>query len=49
MMVCSNGDVNDCTDAAAACLHNLRKTFRYGGRKNVPLREEIQALAVSQI
>ncbi|KAK6169157.1 hypothetical protein SNE40_020262 [Patella caerulea] len=30
--------------AATLCLQNLRKTFRYGGRKNVPLREEIQAL-----
>nr|KAG5714690.1 hypothetical protein BaRGS_000178 [Batillaria attramentaria] len=31
--------------AAALCLQNLRKTFKYGGRKNVPLREEVQALA----
>ena len=36
-----------CPDAAALCLQNLRKTFKYGGRKNVPLREEVQALAVS--
>lgn len=35
------------SDAAALCLQNLRKTFKYGGRKNVPLREEVQALAVS--
>ena len=33
--------------AAAICLQNLRKTFKYGGRKNVPLKEEIAALAVS--
>jgi hypothetical protein len=33
--------------AAAICLQNLRKTFKYGGRKNVPLKEEINALAVS--
>ncbi|KAL8573674.1 hypothetical protein ACOMHN_007227 [Nucella lapillus] len=31
--------------AAALCLQNLRKTFKCGGRKNVPLREEVQALA----
>ncbi|XP_076448222.1 unconventional myosin-XV-like isoform X2 [Babylonia areolata] len=30
---------------AAQCLQNLRKTFKYGGRKNVPLREEVQAVA----
>lgn len=33
--------------AASICLQNLRKTFKYGGRKNVPLTEEISALAVS--
>lgn len=33
--------------AASICLQNLRKTFKYGGRKNVPLKEEIGALAVS--
>lgn len=33
--------------AAAICLQNLRKTFKYGGRKNVPLAEELSALAVS--
>lgn len=27
---------------ADICLKNLRKTFRYGGRKNVPLRDEIE-------
>ncbi|GFR82922.1 myosin-XV, partial [Elysia marginata] len=32
-------------NAAALCLHNLRKTFKYGGRKEVPLKEEIVALA----
>lgn len=35
--------------AAAICLQNLRKTFKYGGRKNVPLKEEINALAVSVV
>lgn len=35
--------------AAAICLQNLRKTFKYGGRKNVPLREEIGALSVSLV
>ena len=35
-------------DASALCLHNLRKTFKYGGRKDVPLKEEIVALAVRQ-
>ena len=33
--------------AASICLQNLRKTFKYGGRKNVPHEEEIRALAVS--
>ena len=33
--------------ASAICLQNLRKTFKFGGRKNVPLKEEINALAVS--
>ncbi|BFZ03794.1 hypothetical protein BsWGS_06833 [Bradybaena similaris] len=32
-------------NAAALCLTNLRKTFKYGGRKDVPLREEVVALA----
>lgn len=35
-------------DIAALCLQNLRKTFIYGGRKNVPLREELSAIAVSR-
>ncbi|XP_060553902.1 unconventional myosin-XV-like isoform X5 [Ruditapes philippinarum] len=35
--------------AAAICLQNLRKTFKYGGRKNVPLKEEINALANGRI
>lgn len=29
------------------CLQNLRKTFKYGGRKNVPSIEEISAISVS--
>lgn len=37
------------SDAAALCLTNLRKTFKYGGRKDVPLREEVMALAVSYL
>ncbi|KAI8796897.1 unconventional myosin-XV isoform X2 [Biomphalaria glabrata] len=32
-------------NAAALCLNNLRKTFKYGGRKDVPLKEEVIALA----
>lgn len=32
---------------AQSCLHNLRQTFKYGGRKNVPSRDELQALTVS--
>ncbi|XP_059156810.1 unconventional myosin-XV-like isoform X1 [Physella acuta] len=32
-------------NAAALCLNNLRKTFKYGGRKDVPLKEEVVALA----
>ncbi|XP_052263037.1 unconventional myosin-XV-like isoform X3 [Dreissena polymorpha] len=35
--------------AAGICLQNLRKTFKYGGRKNVPLKEEINALANGRI
>nr|XP_034311051.1 unconventional myosin-XV isoform X10 [Crassostrea gigas] len=35
--------------AASICLQNLRKTFKYGGRKNVPLTEEISALANGRI
>lgn len=30
------------------CLHNLRKTFRYGGRKNVPSIEEIAAISAGR-
>ncbi len=32
---------------AAQCLQNVRTTFRFGGRKNVPSRVEIEALTVS--
>lgn len=32
---------------AMVCLQNLRKTFKYGGRKNVPSVEEISAISVS--
>lgn len=43
---------NNCTDflflaLAAQCLTNLRTTFRYGGRKNVPSKVEIEAMTVS--
>lgn len=31
---------------AMVCLQNLRKTFKYGGRKNVPSIEEIAAISV---
>ncbi|CAB4053995.1 unnamed protein product [Lepeophtheirus salmonis] len=34
---------------ALVCLHNLRKTFRYGGRKNVPSIEEITAIVAGRI
>ena len=30
------------------CLHNLRKTFKYGGRKNVPSIEEITAISAGR-
>ncbi|XP_022668747.1 unconventional myosin-XV-like isoform X2 [Varroa destructor] len=33
---------------AMVCLHNLRKTFRYGGRKNVPSIEEIAAISAGR-
>ncbi|XP_040563865.1 unconventional myosin-XV [Lepeophtheirus salmonis] len=33
---------------ALVCLHNLRKTFRYGGRKNVPSIEEITAIVAGR-
>ncbi|OWF46490.1 unconventional myosin-XV-like isoform X2 [Mizuhopecten yessoensis] len=35
--------------AASICLQNLRKTFKYGGRKNVPLKAEISALADGRV
>lgn len=34
---------------ALLCLQNLRKTFAYGGRKNVPSIEEIAALSAGRI
>lgn len=30
------------------CLQNLRKTFKYGGRKNVPSVEEITAISAGR-
>ncbi|CAG0891500.1 unnamed protein product [Darwinula stevensoni] len=33
---------------ALVCLQNLRKTFRYGGRKNVPSIEEITAITAGR-
>ncbi|KAI1292214.1 Unconventional myosin-XV [Halotydeus destructor] len=33
---------------ALLCLQNLRKTFKYGGRKNVPSIEEIAAISVGR-
>ncbi|XP_028967897.1 unconventional myosin-XV-like [Galendromus occidentalis] len=33
---------------AGVCLLNLRKTFRYGGRKNVPSIEEIAAISAGR-
>merc|ERR1711899_245776 len=33
---------------ALVCLHNLRKTFKYGGRKNVPSIEEISAISAGR-
>ena len=30
------------------CLQNLRKTFKYGGRKNVPSVDEITALTAGR-
>lgn len=33
---------------ALVCLHNLRKTFKYGGRKNVPSLEEITAISAGR-
>ena len=33
---------------AMVCLQNLRKTLRYGGRKNVPSIEEITAITAGR-
>jgi myosin-15 len=33
---------------ADVCLKNLRKTFKYGGRKNVPSIEEIAAISAGR-
>ncbi|GBM19264.1 Unconventional myosin-XV [Araneus ventricosus] len=33
---------------AMVCLQNLRKTFKYGGRKNVPSIEEISAISAGR-
>ncbi|KAJ9573627.1 hypothetical protein L9F63_008968, partial [Diploptera punctata] len=33
---------------ATVCLHNLRKTFKFGGRKNVPSVEEITAISAGR-
>lgn len=33
---------------ALVCLHNLRKTLKYGGRKNVPSIEEIAAISAGR-
>ncbi|KAE8738383.1 hypothetical protein FOCC_FOCC016138 [Frankliniella occidentalis] len=33
---------------AMVCLQNLRKTFKYGGRKNVPSVEEITAISAGR-
>lgn len=33
---------------ALVCLHNLRKTFKYGGRKNAPSVEEITAITAGR-
>lgn len=33
---------------ASLCLYNLRKTFRFGGRKNVPSIEEIAAISAGR-
>jgi len=37
-----------CHGTALVCLHNLRKTFKYGGRKNVPGVEEITAISAGR-
>lgn len=33
---------------AIVCLQNLRRTFKYGGRKNVPSIEEIAAISAGR-
>lgn len=33
---------------AEVCLQNLKKTFKYGGRKNVPSIEEIAAISAGR-
>ena len=33
---------------ALVCLHNLRKTFKYGGRKMAPSIEEITAISAGR-
>ena len=33
---------------ALVCLHNLRKTFKFGGRKNTPSIEEITAITAGR-
>jgi myosin-15 len=33
---------------AGVCLQNLRKTLRYGGRKNVPSVEEVTAVSAGR-
>lgn len=33
---------------ASVCLQNLRKTLRYGGRKNVPSVEEVTAVSAGR-
>ena len=33
---------------AAACIRNLRQTFRYGGRQTLPSKVEVTAATVSR-
>ena len=37
-----------CSGTALVCLHNLRKTFKYGGRKMAPSIEEITAISAGR-
>lgn len=37
-----------CPGTANVCLQNLRKTLRYGGRKNVPSVEEVTAVSAGR-